>query len=100
MLCSVLVRRLKPGKTYEDFRKAWKPDTGFGVPTRVVNARSLDDPSEIVSIGFVDAPAADLPDLLKRVAESEAHRHERIAHVIETTTHRGMYEILDDDDLS
>ena len=100
MLCSVLVRRLRPGRTYKEFREAWKPDTGCGVPVRVVNARSLDDPSEIISIGFVDAPAADLPVLLKRVAESEARRHERIRHIIEATTHRGMYEILDDDDLS
>ncbi|MDA7949419.1 MAG: hypothetical protein MPJ78_18315 [Hyphomicrobiaceae bacterium] len=100
MLCSVLVRRLKPGKTYEDFRNAWIPDVGFGIPTRVVNARALDDPSEIISIGFVDTPAADLPELYKRVADSEAHRHERTSHVIEATILRGMYEILDDDDLS
>ena len=99
-MCSVFVRRLKPGKSYEDFRDAWKSEVGFGVSTRVVNARSLDDPSEIISIGFVETDASDLPALLERVADSEARRHERIAHVIEATTLRGMYEILDDDDLS
>ncbi|MEM8744129.1 MAG: hypothetical protein AAGF14_05790 [Pseudomonadota bacterium] len=100
MLCSVFLRRLKPGKSYEDFRKAWEPDVGFGVPTRVINARSLDDPSQIISIGFVETEASDLPALVERVADSEARRHERIAHVIEATTLRGMFEILDDDDLS
>ena len=100
MLCSVLIRRLKPGATYEAFREAWKPDQGFGVPVRVINARSLDDPSEIVSIGLVDLPAEDCPALLKTVAESEARRHEQIAHVIEQTVHKGIYEIVDDDDLS
>ncbi len=100
MLCSVFVRRLKPGCTYEDFRKAWIPDTGFGVPVRVMNARSLDDPSEIISIGIVDTPTSDLPELLERVAANEARRHERIEHVIEETKLRGIYEILNDDDLS
>ncbi len=100
MLCSVLIRRLKPGATYEAFREAWKPDQGFGVPVRVINARSLDDPREIVSIGFVDLPAEDLPAMLQKVADSEGRRHESIAHVIEETVHKGIYEIVDDDDLS
>ncbi|MEM7123938.1 MAG: hypothetical protein AAF563_21865 [Pseudomonadota bacterium] len=100
MLCSVLIRRLKPGATYDDFREAWKPNQGFGVPVRVINAQSLDDPNEIVSVGLVDLPTEDLPAMLKTVAESEARRHEQIAHVIEETVHKGIYEIVDDDDLS
>src|SRR5262249_60221929 len=54
MIISILTRRLKEGKTYEDFRAAWKPDKGFGVNTRVVSCQSLDDPREIVTIGFSD----------------------------------------------
>ena len=34
MFISVLARRLKPGKTYEDFIAAWYPDKGFGVSGR------------------------------------------------------------------
>lgn len=100
MLCSVIVRRLKDGATYEDFRETWVPDTGFGVPVRVMNARSLDDDAEVISIGLVDLPKADLPEMLERVAVSEAKRHDKIAHVIERTVHRGIYEIVDDNDLS
>ena len=100
MLCSVIVRRLKEGATYEDFREAWVPGHGFGVPVRVVNARSLDDDREIVSIGLIDLPKSDLPEMLKRVAASEAKRHDKIAPVIDGTVHRGIYEIVDDNDLS
>ena len=100
MLCSVFVRRLRRGGSYEAFRAAWQPDRGFGVPVRVVNARSLEDPSEILSVGFVDLPASELERFLAKVAQSEARRHERIAQVVETTLHKGIYEILDDDDLS
>lgn len=100
MLCSVLIRRLKDGATYEDFRKAWMPETGFGAPVRVLNARSLDDEAEIISIGLMDLPRTELPTMLQRVADSEAKRHQKIADVIDSTVHKGIYEIVDDNDLS
>lgn len=61
---SILKRKLKPGKTIEDFQIAHVPgdnpksiDFGyevdfFGVPTRVINAVSAEDPSIIYSIGL------------------------------------------------
>src|SRR5262245_58073342 len=61
MIVSVLTRRLKDGKTYADFRAAWKPDKGFGVSTRVVTGQGLEDPREIVTIGFSDLEPDDVP---------------------------------------
>lgn len=63
MMVSIITRRLKEGKTYEDFRKAWYHTTGFGdgldsdVEPKpplgslytVINAF---DPQEIIVIGF------------------------------------------------
>ena len=64
---SVLFRKLKPGKTFKDFHQAWLPapnfcdpvnkaGTGFmqafPVPTRVINAQEMEDPSLIVSVGL------------------------------------------------
>jgi hypothetical protein len=54
----VFVRRLREGKTYEDFRAAWYPDEGFGVPARVLAGATLVDPRTIVTVGFVDADPA------------------------------------------
>lgn len=100
MLCSILVRRLKDGATYDDFHKAWFPDQGFGVPARVRNARRVDDPREILSVGLVDVPVEELAVGLERVAAAERLRHDRIAEVIESTVITGIYEVLDDYDFS
>jgi hypothetical protein len=40
MLGVVFVRKLREGMTYDDFREAWFPDVGFGVPARVISGRS------------------------------------------------------------
>ena len=100
MFVSVIVRRLKDGKTYDDFRTAWYPDKGFGVPVRVISAVSNADEREIISVGFVDVAADELDQSLVSVAAAEAVRHDRIAEVIESTVHRGIYEVRDEDDLS
>jgi hypothetical protein len=100
MLCSILVRRLKNGVVYEDFHRAWFPDEGFGVPARVRNARRVDDPRELLSVGFLDLAVDELAPGLERVATAERRRHDRIAEVIESTLITGIYEVLDDYDFS
>jgi hypothetical protein len=94
MYVTVLVRRLKPGKTYEDFLRAWYPDKGFGFPGQgPFLARNVDDPAEILAYGLVDLPdRASLDRELARVAKQEATRHDRLADVIESTTVRGIFE--------
>lgn len=67
MIVSILVRRLREGKTYEDFREAWLPEKGFGWPTRVISAQRLDDPREIVTIGFSDIEPEKAEKLLGQV---------------------------------
>jgi hypothetical protein len=100
MLCSIRVRRLKEGLGYGDFHRAWFPDQGFGVPARVRNARRVDDPRELLSVGFLELPLEDLAVGLERVAAQERRRHDRIGQVIESTVLTGIYEVLDDYDLS
>jgi hypothetical protein len=101
MFVSVLVRRLKPGKSYDDFVQAWYPDKGFGFPGRgPILARNLDDDREILSLGFIDLERDQLPGTMERIAAQEAVRHDRIAEVIESTSLRGIYEIEDEFDFS
>lgn len=102
MFVSVLARRLRPGKTYEDFLAAWYPDRGFGFPGRgPILARDPHDDREILALGFVDLPdVATLERELARLAEQEAVRHDRIAAVIESTSLRGIYEVTDEFDFS
>lgn len=101
MFCAVLIRRLKEGASFEDFRKAWEPEPGhFGGPVRVTHARRIDDEREIVSLSLLDISAEDLNASLERIAEGERQRHELIADVIETTVSAGIYEVITEVDLS
>ena len=124
MIVSILVRRLREGKTYEDFRDAWLPEKGFGWPTRVVTAQRMDDPREIVTIGFSDispeqgeallaevgldasgderGEAAGEPDdeHLADVADEQLRRRSRISEVIEPQMTRTFYVQLAEDDLT
>ena len=100
MLIGILTRRLREGKSYEDFRKAWLPDKGFGVPTRVVSAQSLEDPREIITIGFTDIEPEEAEEFLARVGPQENVRHDRIDEVIEPEMTRAFYVQVADDDLS
>ena len=64
MIVSVFVRRLKEGRTFAEFVTEWEAEQGFGVPTRVFNAQSLDDPRDIISIGFVNVGVDELHEFL------------------------------------
>ena len=97
----MLIRRLKEGASFEDFRKAWEPQPGhFGGPVRVTHARRIDDEREIVSSSLMDIGAEDLNETLERVAEGEKQRHERISEVIERTVAAGIYEVIAEVELS
>ena len=101
MFCSVLIRRLKEGASFEDFRKAWEPEPGyFGRPVRVSHARRIDDEREIVSLSLMDISAEDLSESLERIAEGERRRHGQIDQVIETTVVAGIYEVIAEVELS
>ena len=70
------------------------------MPSRVLNAVRVDDPREILSIGFLDVAPDDLGDLAADIAAAEAKRHYRIEGVIESTELRAIYEIVDDEDFT
>ncbi|MGH9025226.1 MAG: hypothetical protein ACRDWD_03780 [Acidimicrobiia bacterium] len=103
MLCIAFVRRLKPGRTYEDFLRAWYPDKGFGLENgegRVHLAVNRGDPSEVLTVGFLDAPESGLDEFLARVSAQEAVRHDRIAEVVEETSLRALYDVVGEFDFS
>ena len=100
MIVSVFVRRLKQGRTFEEFLAEWEADRGFGVPTRVFNAPSIDDPRDVITIGFVDISVEELEAGLAAVAAQESVRHDRIETVIESTTLRRMFEVRSEHDFT
>jgi hypothetical protein len=120
VIVSILVRRLREGKTYEDFREAWLPEKGFGWPTRVVTAQRMDDPrrssrsasrtsepsrprgSWSRSASRPRARSAAKPDdaHLEEVAHEQLRRRSRIGEVIEPEVTRTFYVQLAEDDLT
>ena len=102
MFITVFVRRLRPGKTYEGFIRAWYPDKGFGCSVQgPFLAQNVNDPTEVLTYAFLDLPdRASLDRELARVARQEAARHDRIDDVIESTAIRGVYEVTDAFDFS
>lgn len=45
---AILSRRLKEGKTYEDFRKAWYHTVGFGTANRMLTVINTLYPRETI----------------------------------------------------
>ena len=98
MLCTVTVRRLKPG-TYEAFREAVEPTFWPAGLTNIKILRNSEDPDEVCTLGYLDMSARrrsrtlrDSPELL--VAEAE--RIERVAAFTETVLVNAVFELADE----
>jgi hypothetical protein len=100
MIVSVFVRRLKEGATFEQFEAEWAADQGYGIPTRVFNSQSLQDPRDVLSIGFVTASAAEFAQWLSQEPDHDADRHEQIDTVIESTALQGIYDLRSEHDFT
>lgn len=100
IVISVLVRRLREGKTYEDFREAWLPEQSFGFPTRVLSAQRVDDQREVLTIGFSELDEAQAEAQFQRIGRQEQRRHDRIDAVVEPDMTRQFYVQVADDDFS
>jgi hypothetical protein len=100
MIVSVFVRRLKEGATFGQFEAEWLADRGYGIPTRVFNAQSLEDERDVLSIGFVAATAAEVTQWLAQNPSQDAERHDRVDTVIESTTLHGFYDLGSEHDFT
>ena len=101
--CAVLIRRLREGKTYDDFVAAWYPDKGFGYAEGwgPMTARNVADEREILTFGLFElGDEESLETAMERISAQEATRHDRIEAVIESTSVRGLYEVVDEFDFT
>ena len=102
MFIAVLVRRLRPDRTYQDFIKAWYPDEELRIAGRgPILGLNVADEREILTLSFIDLAARDqLAAELQYLAEQERVRHDRLADVIESTVVRAIFEQRDEFDFS
>jgi hypothetical protein len=107
MIVALLVRRLRPGVTFEQFKDAWAAEPGYmsapghvGTPVRVTHARRIGDDREIVSYALLDMSPDQLRQLETGMAAPERLRHDRLDAVVESTVIKGFYEVIDVTELS
>lgn len=96
---SILTRRLKKGKTYEDFRKAWYHSVGFGADMKMYSAINAFDPQEIIVIGIGEIKPGQDPMKILRIDVKERLDHPLEA-VIEPEIDRTFGIVVSEDDFS
>ena len=95
---SIITRRLKEGKTYEDFRKAWYHTVGFGTSNKLYTALNVNDPREIIVMGFVES---EMEEFLKGLEIDVKERLENpLDDVIEPEIGRKFGMVISEDDFS
>ena len=102
---SIITRRLKKGKSYDDFRKVWYHTTGFGVggkekggSNQMFTLINVFEPNEVVVIGFTRTTLEQLGDAFK--IEVEFRGKNPMDDVIESEIGRKFYALISEDDFS
>jgi hypothetical protein len=96
---AILKRRLREGRTYEDFRRAWFHERGFGSPTRMLTALSVSDPREVIVIGLSEI--AGIEDAKRLIAIDAGERTASpLEDVIEPAVERTFGVLVAEDDFS
>jgi hypothetical protein len=98
MTVAIVTRKLKPGKTYEDFRKVWYHTVGFGSKTRMYTAINVFDPTEIIVMGFVESEVDTFMDGLK--IDVKERLENPLDDVIEPEIGRQFGMVVSEDDFS
>ena len=95
----ILTRRLKQGKTYQDFRKAWYHTVGYGTDTKLYSAINAFDPQGIIVIGIGEIkPEQDLMKMLRIEVKERLDRP--LGAVIEPEMGRTFGIVVSEDDFS
>ena len=60
---TIIHRRLKEGKTFDDYRKAWFHTSGFGAPTTMYTVVNAFDPRELISVAGGGGGGGDFEEM-------------------------------------
>lgn len=100
MSVAIVKRRLKEGKTYDDFRKAWYHTTGFGTKNKMFTLINAFDEREIIVIGFTELPT-EAEDILEGLRIDVKERLDNpLDDIIEPEIQRDFGILVSEDDFS
>lgn len=95
---AIVRRRLRPGKTYDDFRRAWYHQTGFGASNRMLTALNVADPREVIVIALTEVSPDDAARLLE--VDASERTASPLNDVIEPPVDRTFGILIAEDDFS
>lgn len=93
MYAALTVRKLKPG-AYDEWRKAWEPDSWPEGSEKAFILRNLSDPDEVIAFGFFEGDIGAMKDD-PEFAEMMRTRTEAMAPYIDSIGADGMYEVVE-----
>jgi hypothetical protein len=100
MSVAIVKRRLKEGKTYDDFRKAWYHTIGFGTKNKMFSLINAFDEREIIVIGFTEIPE-EQEDILNGLRIDVKERLDNpLDDIIEPEIQRDFGILISEDDFS
>jgi hypothetical protein len=95
---AILRRRLREGKTYDDFRRAWYHTTGFGAANRMLTVLNAADPREVIVVGLTEASAEQVRELV--AIDAAEREHNPLDDVVEPAVERTFGVLIAEDDFS
>jgi len=95
----ILTRRLRKGKTYEDFRKAWYHTIGYGVPVKLYSAINAFDQREVIVVALGEIKPGQDPTKLIQIEVKERLDHP-LETIIEPEVGRTFGIVVSEDDFS
>jgi heme-degrading monooxygenase HmoA len=94
MIVMLTARRLKPG-AWEQFRRAWEPDTKPPGFQRAYHARNIRDEDEIVSFGLFEMTKDEYHQWRSEEDSAELQRVDRLSDFVENDHVGGVYEVIE-----
>jgi len=102
---TIIHRRLREGKTFDDYRKAWFHTTGFGAPTAMYTVVNAFDPRELISVAVGGEAGVDFEEMKSKMKSIlEIDLEERNANplddIVEESIVRHFGLVIAEDDFS
>ncbi|MBM4141831.1 MAG: ROK family protein [Nitrospira sp.] len=102
---TVIHRRLREGKTFDDYRKAWFHATGFGAPTTMYTVVNAFDPRELISVAIGGGGGGDFEEMkskMKSILEIDLKERNAspLDDIVEASIVRHFGLVIAEDDFS
>ena len=102
---TIIHRRLREGKTFDDYRRAWFHTTGFGAPMTMYTVVNAFDPRELISVavgGGGGGSFAEMKSKMKSILDIDVKERNAspLDDIVEETIVRHFGLVIAEDDFS